>query len=56
MRIGSILCMLEAISSVDTDVSPLLEAQIVVMAKQLEKLSSNSAHETPSGLSCTDYE
>ncbi|KAH9292336.1 hypothetical protein KI387_042479, partial [Taxus chinensis] len=38
----------EAIGSVDTDVSPFLEAQIVVMAKQLEKLSANSAHETRS--------
>ncbi|KAH9303921.1 hypothetical protein KI387_008325, partial [Taxus chinensis] len=38
----------EAIRSVDTGVSPFLEAQITAMAKQLEKLSANSAHETHS--------
>ncbi|KAH9295611.1 hypothetical protein KI387_039199, partial [Taxus chinensis] len=38
----------EAIGSVDTGVSPFLEAQIAAMAKQLEKLSANSAHETRS--------
>ncbi|KAH9296311.1 hypothetical protein KI387_039899, partial [Taxus chinensis] len=36
----------EAVGSVDTRVSPFLEAQIAAMAKQLEKLSANSAHET----------
>ncbi|KAH9308877.1 hypothetical protein KI387_036788, partial [Taxus chinensis] len=38
----------KAIGSVDTSVSPFLEAQIAAMAKQLEKLSANSAHETHS--------
>ncbi|KAH9327868.1 hypothetical protein KI387_044360, partial [Taxus chinensis] len=38
----------EAVSSVDTSISPFLEAQIAVMAKQLEKLFTNSAHETRS--------
>ncbi|KAH9330874.1 hypothetical protein KI387_002982, partial [Taxus chinensis] len=46
----------EAIGSVDTGVSPFLEAQITAMAKQLEKLSANSAHETRSGMWCTDCE
>ncbi|KAH9296037.1 hypothetical protein KI387_039625, partial [Taxus chinensis] len=36
----------EVVGSIDTGVSPFLEAQIVAMAKQLEKLSANSAHET----------
>ncbi|KAH9310308.1 hypothetical protein KI387_044713, partial [Taxus chinensis] len=38
----------EAIGSIDTGVSPFLEAQITAMAKQLEKLSANSVHETHS--------
>ncbi|KAH9318821.1 hypothetical protein KI387_020590, partial [Taxus chinensis] len=38
----------EAVGSVDTGISPFLEAQIAAMAKQLEKLSVNSAHETHS--------
>ncbi|KAH9310118.1 hypothetical protein KI387_038029, partial [Taxus chinensis] len=46
----------EAVGSVDTGISPFLEAQIAAMAKQLEKLSANSAHETHSGLWCTDCE
>ncbi|KAH9289647.1 hypothetical protein KI387_033764, partial [Taxus chinensis] len=38
----------EAVGSVDTSISPFLEAQITAMAKELEKLSTNSAHETRS--------
>ncbi|KAH9293323.1 hypothetical protein KI387_041474 [Taxus chinensis] len=46
----------EAVGSIDTGVSPFLEAQITAMAKQLENLSANSAHETRSGMWCTDCE
>ncbi|KAH9325868.1 hypothetical protein KI387_006046, partial [Taxus chinensis] len=46
----------EAIGSIDTSVIPFLEAQIVAMAKQLEKLSMNSVHETHSGFWCIDCE
>ncbi|KAH9302300.1 hypothetical protein KI387_013883, partial [Taxus chinensis] len=35
----------KSVGSVDTSVIPFLEAQNVVMAKQLEKLFANSAHE-----------
>ncbi|KAH9321811.1 hypothetical protein KI387_016450, partial [Taxus chinensis] len=49
------LCI-EAIGSVDTDVSSFLEAPIATMAKQFKKLFTNSAHETHSGLWCKDYE
>ncbi|KAH9313648.1 hypothetical protein KI387_022275, partial [Taxus chinensis] len=38
----------EAVGSIDTGVSPFLEAQIAAMAKQLEKLSVNSVCETHS--------
>ncbi|KAH9291430.1 hypothetical protein KI387_043376, partial [Taxus chinensis] len=46
----------EAIGSIDTGVSPFLEAQIAAMAKQLEKLSANSVHEVRSGIWCIDCE
>ncbi|KAH9331068.1 hypothetical protein KI387_003176, partial [Taxus chinensis] len=38
----------EDVRSVETGVSPFLEAQITSVTKQLEKLSANSAHETHS--------
>ncbi|KAH9322443.1 hypothetical protein KI387_017082, partial [Taxus chinensis] len=46
----------KSIGSVDTGVSPFLEAQIVVMDKHLEKLSMNLSHETHSGIWCIDFE
>ncbi|KAH9310222.1 hypothetical protein KI387_038133, partial [Taxus chinensis] len=38
----------EYIGSVDIGVCPFLEAQIAAMAKNMEKLSANLAHETRS--------
>ncbi|KAH9294867.1 hypothetical protein KI387_038455, partial [Taxus chinensis] len=35
----------EVVRSVDTGVSPFMEAQIAEMANQLEKLFTNSTHE-----------
>lgn len=49
------LCV-EVVGSIDIGVSPFLEDHIVVMAKQLEKLSTNLAHDMCSGIWCTDYE
>ncbi|KAH9298434.1 hypothetical protein KI387_030116, partial [Taxus chinensis] len=49
-----IIVHVEAVGSVDTGVSPFLEAQITAMAKQLEKLSTNSMHEFHSGLWCIE--
>ncbi|KAH9307898.1 hypothetical protein KI387_035809, partial [Taxus chinensis] len=46
----------EAVGSVDTGVSPFMEAQIVAMAKKLEKLSTNTVHEFLSGIWCTKCE
>ncbi|KAH9297252.1 hypothetical protein KI387_028934, partial [Taxus chinensis] len=44
----------EVVGSVDTGVSPFLEAQIAARAKQLEKLSANIVLETRGGVWCTD--
>ena len=41
---------IEVVRSIDTRVSPFIESQIGVVAKNLEKLSTNLAHETRSGL------
>ncbi|KAH9297930.1 hypothetical protein KI387_029612, partial [Taxus chinensis] len=46
----------EAVGSIDINVSPFLEAQITAMAKRLENLSSNLAHEVHNGLWFIDCE
>lgn len=46
----------EVVGSINTGVIPFLEAQIAAMENQLEKLSTNSAHETCSVIWSTDCE
>ncbi|KAH9306994.1 hypothetical protein KI387_011398, partial [Taxus chinensis] len=45
----------EVVGSVDTGVSPFLEAWIATMGKKLEKLSTNTVPETHSGMWCIEY-
>ncbi|KAH9309035.1 hypothetical protein KI387_036946, partial [Taxus chinensis] len=46
----------EAIKSVDTGISPFLEAMIIATTTKLEKFYVNLAHETHSGSWYTDCE